>query len=473
MSVEDRLRGRLQETASSMPVGSGSVAGVQARAAQLQRRSKAARGGIGALALVAVAGIGFVTLRGGQAVEFATSLETESQSEAVALPAAGSAAVSESVGEQESADEAENGLNAEALAGAVPAESAQSDDEVAEAPIENAAAAADSDDVRRAEAPEAEPPQESEMTLPSGDSAEPAVFATAVKVVMPPEGVEADDLRYSFSGTFVAARGTAGWFAFDGASWHSVGLPDDMEVVAVDLSGPGRIAAFGVIRPLECDRAQVLAVRTDEQWSYVRVDDDTPPMVGWELLDARIRVTDTGIELERAERLWLDDQCADAFESEAPTDAAADLAAELEVEGDTRRNSWLYAPFGGGFADRWPHVARADAHAAAASRGDLPWTTMSPPEFARHAGMQASGRSEIGSSAKLALHEATIWNVLTTMHVSHGFATLQRGEQSWEVCPIHADELDSVNGEIGRAGEHLAVVVRTPRQTLYLVERAP
>ena len=74
MTAEDRLRDRLRGAASSVPVGSGSLADVQARAAQLQRRRNAVRGSVGAFALVAVAAIGVVSLRDGGIDEFSTTL---------------------------------------------------------------------------------------------------------------------------------------------------------------------------------------------------------------------------------------------------------------------------------------------------------------------------------------------------------------------------------------------------------------
>jgi len=116
-------------------------------------------------------------------------------------------------------------------------------------------------------------------------------------------------------------------------------------------------------------------------------------------------------------------------------------------------------------------VARTDAHAAAASAADLDWTTMSPPRYTVAALPLTPSRSTDGGAADVALHETTVMDVATTVHVSHGMAMLRRGGQTWQVCPIADEELDQVNGEVGRAGEHLAVVVGKPEQTLFIVER--
>lgn len=466
MTAEDRLRGRLRSAASSMPVGSGSLAGVQARAAQLQRRRTAARGGMGAFALVAVAAIGVMSLRdGGFRDDAGSAMATESQEGAAATPAP-TAAVAASADDEDTAEEADIEL---------PAAAAMSEDESqqdAPAPLEDAeASAAAPPDSEALEEDAAGDSENWDSTPPDSSDPEAAVFATTVSIVKPPPAAEGAAMRYSFSGGHAVARAADSWYAYDGADWQSVGLPDDLEVVAVDLSGSGRLAVFGVVRALECTREQVVAVRTGEEWSYVRVDDDTPLAVGWELLDARIHVTDTAIELERAERLWLDDQCAGPSEHEAPTERAAKLVADLEELGEIRRDSWPYALLDGGFAARWPDVARSDAHAAAASSADLDWTTMRLPKYTVPAVKPTPTSPPDGAAATAALHETTIMDVATTVHVNGGMAMLQRGEQTWVVCPIPDEGLDQVNGQIGRAGEHLAVVVGKPEQTLFIVER--
>ena len=471
MTAEDRLRGRLRNAASSMPVGSGSLADVQARAARLQRRRNAARGGVGAFALVAVAAIGVVSLRNGGLDELTDSVVAAERQEAAEAVPATTAAVALSVAEEEMAEEemADEAAAEHATAAAGSDGVSQQD---AQGPSADTAADAAASPVGETLEPEMAGESENwNTTSPARGDPETAVFATTVSIVKPPAEVEGADMRYSFSGAHAVARAADNWYAYDGADWQSVGLPDDLEVVAVDLSGSGRIAVFGVVRPLECTRSQVVAIRTGTRWSYVRVDDDTPSTVGWELLDARIRVTDTAIELERAERLWLDDECADAPASETLTERAARLVADLELLGEIRRDSWPYASLEGGFAERWPDVARSDAHTAAASSADLDWTAMSPPKLTVPAAKLTRSRTPEGSTESVALHETTIMDVATTVHVSGGMAMLKRGEQTWEVCPIPDEELDQVNGEIGRAGEHLAVVVGKPEQTLFIVER--
>ena len=59
--------------------------------------------------------------------------------------------------------------------------------------------------------------------------------------------------------------------------------------------------------------------------------------------------------------------------------------------------------------------------------------------------------------------------VTTSVEVSDGMALLRRGDQTWEVCPI--PDVEEAHGEIGWAGENLAVVVGKPEQTLFVVER--
>ena len=471
MTDEDLLRGRLRSAASEMPVGSGSLTGVQARAAQLQRRRSAVRGGVGAFALVAVALVGVVSLRDGGLDELTDSVVAAEQQEAAEPMSATTAAVAFSVAEEEMAEEE----MADEVAAEIVTAPAAGDDESqqnAAEMSEDAAAGAATPPVGETLEPAIAGESENwDSKPPASSDPEAVVFATTVSIVKPPPEAEGADMRYSFSGAHAVARSAGNWYAYDGADWQSVGLPDDMDVVAVDLSGSGRIAVLGVVRPLDCAREQVVAIRTGERWSYVRVDDDTPPTVGWELLDARIRVTDSAIELERVERLWLDEQCPDPTGYEAPTGAAAEFIADLKEFGEIQRDSWPHARLDGGFADRWPHVARTDAHAAAASAADLDWTTMSPPRYTVAALPLTPSRSTDGGAADVALHETTVMDVATTVHVSHGMAMLRRGGQTWQVCPIADEELDQVNGEVGRAGEHLAVVVGKPEQTLFIVER--
>lgn len=471
MTDEDLLRGRLRSAASEMPVGSGSLRGVQARAAQLQRRRSAVRGGVGAFALVAVALVGVVSLRDGGLDELTDSVVAAEQQEAAVPMSATTAAVAFSVAEEEMAEEEMADEVAAEIVTAPAADDDESQQDAAEMSEDAAAGAATPPVGETLEPAIAGESENWDSKPPASSDPEAVVFATTVSIVKPPPEAEGADMRYSFSGAHAVARSAGNWYAYDGADWQSVGLPDGMDVVAVDLSGSGRIAVLGVVRPLDCARQQVVAIRTGERWSYVRVDDDTPPTVGWELLDARIRVTDSAIELERVERLWLDEQCPDPTGYEAPTGAAAEFIADLKEFGEIQRDSWPHARLDGGFADRWPHVARTDAHAAAASAADLDWTTMSPPRYTVAALPLTPSRSTDGGAAEVALHETTVMDVATTVHVSHGMAMLRRGGQTWQVCPIADEELDQVNGEVGRAGEHLAVVVGKPEQTLFIVER--
>jgi len=58
-----------------------------------------------------------------------------------------------------------------------------------------------------------------------------------------------------------------------------------------------------------------------------------------------------------------------------------------------------------------------------------------------------------------------------TGQVGHGGGVRRRGGRAWQVCPVADGGLYGVNGEGGRAGEHLVVVGGKPEQTLFIVER--
>lgn len=476
MTAEDRLRDRLRGAASSMPVGSGSLAGVQARAAQLQRRRNAVRGSVGAFALVAVAAIGVVSLRDGGIDEFSTTMaDSGDAAEVAAVPAMTAAAAfgvatDDMAAEDDMADEA--AADIVTAAAASDNESHQDESEMSQDAAAGGATPPATPPLSETVEPATAGESENRDGTPAARSdPEAAVFGTTVSIVKPPAEMEGADMSYSFSGGHALARSGGNWYAHDGADWQSLGSPGDIEVVAVDLSESGRIAVLGVVRPLECDRAQVVAVRTGDGWSYVRVDDDTPSAVGWDLLDARIRVTDTAVELERVEHLWLDERCADASLPETLTEPAARLIADLELLGEILRTSWPAALLDGGFAARWPDVASSDAHVAAASGADLDWTAASSPTYTTAAQPLPPSQPRDDGAVAVALHETTIMNVATTVHVSGGMAMLMRGDQMWEVCPIPDEELHQVHGQVGQAGEHLAVVVGKPDQTLFMVER--
>lgn len=305
MTAEDRLRGRLRSAASEMPVGSGSLAGVQARAAQLQRRRNAARGGVGAFALVAVALVGVVSLRNGGTDEYGTTMaESDAAAETAAMPAT-TAAVVASAAEEDMADEE------------MATEAAASDDEtqqdVLEASGDEAAGVTAPPDSEALEQEMADESENWDSTPPASSDPDTAVFATTVSIVRPPPEAEGADMRYSFSGAHAVARAADNWYAYDGADWQSA----------------------------------------------------------------------------------------------------------------------------------------------------------EPPEVP----MPEADQGDRGGPKPLVLHETTLLGVATSVEVSGGMAWLKHGEQVWEVCPIADDELNWVHGEVGRAGEHLAVVVGKPEQTLFVVQR--
>ena len=455
MTAEDRLRSQLRDAAASMPVNTGSLAGVQARAAQLQRRRNAVRGGVGAFALVAVAAVGLVSVRNGGVEDFATSVETDAQSDVGVLPAATQASSAESADFDDMAEEEFFEAAAEESIG---------DDESFDEPVEVAPAAEEDNAEDSSAADDAEQPD----PAPSG-AGEGAVFATAVSVVTPPAEAEGAVMRYSFSGGHAVARAADDWYAYDGSQWQSVGLPENIEVVAVDLSGSERIAILGVVRPLECAMEHVVGVKTADGWSFARIDDGTPPMVNSELLGARVRITDFAVEVERTERLWLYDECADPEGYADPSGDAAKLVAELEQLGEIQRQSWLVAELEPDFAQHWPRVASDDAPAAALQGSELRWTPTESPLYTVEARELTAALPSTDDAIAVALHETTMLEVATSVEVSDGMAVLRHGDQSWDVCPI--PDPDEAHGEIGWAGEHLAVVVGKPEQTLFVIQR--
>ena len=456
MTAEDRLRSQLRDAGASMLVGSGSLAGVQARAAQLQRRRNAVRGGVGAFALVAVAAVGLVSLRNGGVEDFATSVETDAQSELEGMPAVTQASSAESVDLDEMVEDE--------VFETAPSES-MSAEESFEEQIEVAAASEDS-----VEDPPAVSDGAETSEGVSSSASEGAVFATAVSAVSPPAQAEGVAMRYSFSGAHAVAQAADDWYAYDGSQWQSVGLPENIEVVAVDLSGSERIAILGVVRPLECAIEHVVGVKTADGWSFARIDDDTPPMVNSELLGARIRVTDSAVEVERTEQLTLFDECADPEEYADPFGDAAKLVADLEQLGEIQRQSWLVAELEPDFAQHWPRVASDDAPAAALQGSELRWTATEAPLYTVKARELTAARSTTDDAIAVALHETMMLEVATSVEVSDGMAVLRHGDQTWDVCPI--PDPDEAHGEIGWAGEHLAVVVGKPEQTLFVVKRA-
>ena len=467
MTDEDRLRSRLHRAASSMPVGSGSVAGVQARAAQLQRRRNAMRGGAGAFALVAVALVGIVSLRNGGPRELSdASVATGQQVAADDMPATTAAAAAESADEMvveemaaeeemaEEADEASSTVTParEDGSGRVQQESSDSDATgTTEPPV--------SETVEPAVSGESE----------NWSTAPPAVFATTVSVVKPPDEAQGDTMRYSFSGGHAVAQASDGWYAYDGTDWQSLGVPASLEVVAVDLSTAERFAILGVVRPLECALEHVVGVHTSEGWRFARIDDGTPPIVHSVLLDARVRITDTAIEVERTELLSLWEECADGSEQAAPSAEFARLLEDLELLGEVTRQSWVAVPLEPDSAGHWLRIAHDDAHAAALRDSELDWIHTVAPRFTVPAVDLEHPLEREGDDARVSLHETTILDVVTKVEVSDGTAWLYHGDQSWEVCPI--PDVDAAHGEIGWAGEHLAVIVGTPEQQLYLLER--
>lgn len=234
MTDEDLLRGRLRSAASEMPVGSGSLTGVQARAAQLQRRRSAVRGGVGAFALVAVALVGVVSLRDGGIDEYSTTMidsdDSAGAAEAESMPAT-TAAVPASAADEDMAD-----------------------DKMA---------------VER---------------LPS------AVFAVAVTAVSPPPGADAADVRYFLSEGRARARVSDAWFVHDGTQWRAAEPPD----VSMPEAEQGRRGGpkpsvlhetklLGVVTSVEVSGGVAWLKHGERVWEICPIPhvDQAHSMIGW------------------------------------------------------------------------------------------------------------------------------------------------------------------------------------------------
>ena len=578
MTAADDVRGRLRRAGAAIPLAQGSLGDVQARAARLRRRNSAVRGAAGACALAAVAAVGVAALRTGSAGDYSTTADALAATDAVpefdAASASDAGAASDDVAETAAgaasdagADEAsERAESEEQLAPPSPDASlsatadtamgsasggADDADDTVLAPQDVAYDHRSASDSRAesawefgtgsgtrwdAESAGGSPYAQSHRDThpaerpPWNRPGDGAVFASTLAVVAPPPEAEGADMRYSFSGAHAVARTADAWYSYDGTGWRSVGMPENIEVVAVDLSSPHRIAVLGIVRPAECVVEQVVAVYSGGRWGYVRVDDGTPPTLSRELLDAHIHVTDSRISVERAEVFRLREECAvtdgRAQAGREPDAATATLLVEVAAHGEVRRESWLSASFVGGFASHWPSVARPSAAGAVAAvapdnslqgdagsggagsgdrgsaeadssdrgsgeagrgkagaseagsgakgatEGGLTWTATTPARFTINALKLTPSRAvgDGGQAATVALHETMMMDVATSVHVSDGMAMLQHGEQVWEICPIH--DTHEAHGEIGWAGKHLAVVVGKPEQTLFVAMRA-
>ncbi len=477
MSTEDRLRSWLHSAASSMSVGSASLSDVQRRAARLQRRRNVTRGGLGVCALVAVAAIGVGIVRSGQLGDLTSTVNGGSDEEMQTSAVAEAAEIDIA---QDMWRGVEPGSDAAPPTSVVRVASSEPSRDEA---TESSASIAGPSDGERADSQisDATSEETSDDSAQLGETAsgsstqEVAEFSTTVRVVTPPQTAEDGHWQYWFSGAHAVTQAANQWYTFDGEAWTSVGLPADLKVVAVDLSTSGRSAILGVVRPLECHREQVIGVFAGGNWSYVRVNNDVPTMVRRDLLDARIRVTDTAIEIERLEYLWLDEACA---EDETLSSESLQLVEDLQRLGDFYRMSWLHVPLDGGFAERWPAVASADANTAAQADARLDWIRTRPPQNSINAPpplkerRPASDDVDSQGAGSLILHQTVVGGVEAMVHVVDGSAILERGSQIWEICPVSDEELDYVFGVIGSAGEHLAVVIGKPEQELFIVERS-
>ncbi len=224
MTDEDLLRGRLRSAASARPVGPGSLAVVQARAAQMQRRRNAVRGGMGAFALAAVALVGVASLRYGGPDELGGSVVVAGRQESAEPMSATTEAVAFSI---DYSGEAQQAMS-------------DSSEWLADGRTEGIPGAA-SDDV-----PDASGQRPAGMTdLPSTVSpsaqARPIAFAAAFRAVVPPGG-EGAHVRYSFRGPHVVAQVADAWFAYDGAQWQDTVPSDVPSRESVARGGDGQAA---------------------------------------------------------------------------------------------------------------------------------------------------------------------------------------------------------------------------------------
>ena len=329
MTAEDRLRGRLRSAASEMPVGSGSLTGVQARAAQLQRRRNAVRGGVGAFALVAVAAIGVASLRDGGVDEYATSVAAEAPASVGSAPTAatpaadavsdvslkgdvdaqagdeaflteGAKASAEMADEEEmalAADDAMPGADEQATGDGAAGDLAAGPDREADDAVSrpdgdragelaspNGAVVGDRD---RESAGEELPSTVSPL---ADDSTRTAVFATAVSAVSPPPGADAAEVQYSLSEGRAFARVSDAWFVHDGTQWH-VAEPSDASMPEAD-EGSRRGATpsvlhettmLGVVTSVEVSDGAAWLKHGERVWEICPIPDagQAHSMVGW------------------------------------------------------------------------------------------------------------------------------------------------------------------------------------------------
>lgn len=274
MSVEDRLRSGLRSAAESMPAASGSLTDVQARAAQLQRRRTAMRGSAGVFALVVVAAIGVVTVRGGGSDDYATL--TDADAAELDSTTVDAAFADEEMGDGDllESEDAALASTASVEAAKVSVESAEAEEAAFESATADASAqaddqaadgeAVDGDETDPGRAPDNSVPspeleQAGELAVPEGGArtepddgqlpltvspeadagAEAAVFADAVAVVAPPAGIDPAEVRYSFGGGFVLAQAGDAWFAHDGQQWHRAEPPESPPAGPVSGGQPG------------------------------------------------------------------------------------------------------------------------------------------------------------------------------------------------------------------------------------------
>ena len=146
-------------------------------------------------------------------------------------------------------------------------------------------------------------------------------------------------------------------------------------------------------------------------------------------------------------------------EADAGADAAvfADAVAVVAPPAGTEPAEVRYS-FGGGFV-------LAQAGDAWFAHDGRQWRRAEPPE-SPPAGPVSGGQP--GPSA-VVLDTASMLGVAASVEVSGGVAWLKYGERTWELRPI--PDVAQAHAGIGWIGEHIAVIVGAPEQSLYVLAR--
>ena len=336
MTVEDRLRSGLRGAAESMPTTAGSLAGVQARAVQLQRRRTAMRGSAGVLALVAVAAVGIATVRSGGSDDYATSTdavesadvaaafadesegaavgetafpaedmgagaEFESEEAAFAAVAPTTTVVMSAESEATAATEATVVITQDDATESAPSSGVASGDErgdeshgqgdsgAAESAGGDAGggefaggdcgdAATSGDTATGGDAGEHDLPLTISPRADAGDDS--ASCVSAARVIFAPAGTDPADVHYFIHGGHLLARAADVWLAHNGNWWYEVAPPATLPTSPIPggRAGPASVVLhetvmLGVATSVEVSDGVAWLVRGDRVWKLGPIPD--------------------------------------------------------------------------------------------------------------------------------------------------------------------------------------------------------